>query len=126
MAEAPELTQAQKFVNKLELAANQKRMAFDKETALDVYDKLPEDSRNVLMKIALCESGFKADAHNSMNKNGTSDGGLFQINSIHGLSNRSDIDKNIDKALELYEDSGTQPWNSSKHCWSSFQIENPA
>ena len=35
------------------------------------------------MKIVACESGFNPGAYNPNNRNGSTDGGLWQINSVH-------------------------------------------
>jgi len=95
-------------------------MRFQKDGFLYVWNSLdmPIDDKIVLTSISYCESGFKIDAVNNKNKNGTSDGGLFQINSVHKLSDVTDPQSNINKAVELYTKNGTRDWNSSKHCWS--------
>jgi hypothetical protein len=66
--------------------------------------------------VAKCESGLKANAHNPKNPNGTTDGGVFQINSTHykrmerlGLDPYHAPD-NVEFARMLYEESGWQPW----------------
>lgn len=55
----------------------------------------PEDP-NTAIAIANCESGLKPTAYNPNNRNGSTDGGLWQINSIH------------DKTLEAM---GLDKWN---------------
>ena len=42
-----------------------------------------EEFGHKMAKIVECESNFKLKAHNPYNKNGSTDSGLFQINSIH-------------------------------------------
>ena len=42
----------------------------------------PEDPHTAVA-IARCESGLKANAYNPENNNGSTDGGLWQINSVH-------------------------------------------
>lgn len=42
-----------------------------------------EEFGHKMAEIVRCESGFKLKAHNPYNKNGTTDSGLFQINSTH-------------------------------------------
>jgi hypothetical protein len=42
-----------------------------------------EEFGHEMALIVNCESGFKLKAHNPYNKNGTTDSGLFQINSTH-------------------------------------------
>jgi hypothetical protein len=71
-----------------------------------------------MVKIAKCESGFKANA-----KNPTSTAtGIFQI--IIGtwdgnkcLGERWDYEDNIKCGWQIYKLRGTQPWISSQGCW---------
>lgn len=79
----------------------------------------PEDSATAL-KIAKCESNLNPNAHNNRNKDGTTDGGLFQINSVHdkrlaelGLD-KYDPDDNIKFAQLLHEERGWLPWSCRK------------
>ena len=86
-----------------------------KEEIREVFPENPEQ----MIAIAKCESGLKATAINTKNKNKTTDGGIFQINSTH----KTDIDKfdpkqNIAFARKLYDERGVKPWSASKHCWS--------
>lgn len=75
----------------------------------------PEDVERALA-VAKCESGFNPDAYNGKNKNGTTDGGLFQINSSHDKRlNELGLDKwnpedNVAFARMLYEENGWRPW----------------
>lgn len=43
-------------------------------------------------RIIRCESGYNPMARNDKNLNGSNDVGLWQINSIHGLSNEARMD----------------------------------
>lgn len=71
-----------------------------------------------MVKIAKCESGYKANA-----KNPTSTAtGIFQI--IIGtwdgnkcLGERWDYEDNIKCGWQIYKLRGTQPWISSQGCW---------
>jgi hypothetical protein len=72
----------------------------------------------IMVQVARCESGFR----NVPSKTG--DHGPFQINQVHldrlqelGLD-RTVIEDNIKYARMLYDESGTQSWYMSKHCWS--------
>lgn len=47
-----------------------------------IRDTFPKESRKAIA-IAFCESGLNPNAYNPDNRNGTTDGGLFQINSVH-------------------------------------------
>lgn len=86
-----------------------------------VWNLLDEQSlqdKIILSSISYCESGFNQVAVNTKNKNGTTDGGLWQINSVHKILNVKDPIVNRNKTLELYENGkGIGNWNSSKHCW---------
>lgn len=118
-AQAPDTT----FIDKVQTVAVSLNRSFDRDTAQNVYsylqDKLDSDDVTKLMLVALCESGFNPQASNK-NTNKSTDGGVFQINSIHGYSydELKNPIKNTDVAIKLYTDSNLQPWNSSKSCWS--------
>lgn len=80
-----------------------------------IRDTFPE-APNTAVAIAKCESGLNPNAINNRNKNGTTDGGLMQINSIHdkyldelGLD-KFDVDDNLKFARLLYEERGFAPW----------------
>lgn len=68
------------------------------------------------LAVARCESGFNPDAYNSKNKDGTTDGGVFQINSSHDKRMKAlGLDKwnpedNVAFARMLYEENGWTPW----------------
>jgi len=77
----------------------------------------PEFGRDMTVRVIACaisESGLRPKAVN-VNKNGTTDIGIFQINSVHGMSteDRIDIYKNIDKAFEIFKRRGFQAWYGS-------------
>lgn len=73
----------------------------------------PEAAIPVGIAVAMAESGGNPNATNK-NRNGSTDYGLFQINSIHGSlvvgKNWSDPVENARMALKLYKDSGWKPW----------------
>lgn len=71
--------------------------------AVKVWGK---EGKHILIKMFNCfysESGWRYDAI-GVNKNGTRDVGLAQVNDIHGMSleDRLDYKKNIDKAYQIY------------------------
>lgn len=72
-----------------------------------------------MIRIAKCESGIRENAYNK-NRNGTIDGGVFQINSIHKVPLKYvfDYEYNIDFAYKLYLAQGFGPWSASKRCWN--------
>lgn len=65
------------------------------------------------MLIAQCESRWNPKAYN-YNTNGTSDYGLFQINTVHvlryGTGFYYDWKQNVDVAYKIYKQSGWNPW----------------
>lgn len=79
---------------------------------------LPNVDIRKLIRIAKCESGYKADA-----KNGTSSAtGIFQFlwgtwdaNKCSG--EKWDFKDNIDCAIKVYKLQGDIPWRSSERCW---------
>ena len=71
----------------------------------------------LMTKIAFCESGLNPKARN---KESTATGVFQVMASVHGIS-RNRLENpmvNILVAKELFDASGTNPWNASKHCWS--------
>lgn len=87
----------------------------------DVGEEMGFSNRDIttMVRIAKCESGFKANA-----KNPTSTAtGIFQIiigtwdgNKCSG--ERWDYEDNIKCAWKIYKLRGTQPWVSSENCWN--------
>lgn len=86
----------------------------------EIRDAFPEDP-DTAVAIAKCESGLNIEAYNPRNTNGTTDGGLWQINDIHNAS----LDKlGFDKydpieatkyARILYERNGWRDWVCYTH-----------
>ena len=75
-----------------------------------------------LKAIIECESRGNPAAVN-LNKNGTKDWGILQINDVHkpkmkelGL-NIENPDHSLEYGLTLYEEQGVKPWLSSAKCW---------
>lgn len=62
-------------------------------------------------RIITCESTWNPRAYN-VNKNGSNDAGLWQINSVHGLSveDRMDVEKSTRFAIKLIKTQGFKPW----------------
>lgn len=66
---------------------------------------------DIMIAIANAESGLNPKAVN-VNRNGSTDIGLFQINSVHGYDELSlfDVKKNIEAAREIYKHQGLRAW----------------
>jgi hypothetical protein len=67
------------------------------------------------LKVFKCESGLREKAYNK-NKNGSSDSGVAQINSIHGVREKwlNNYRINILIAKQLYDEQGWNPWVCAK------------
>lgn len=96
----------------------------NKAVALDAIKKagFPESEWETALKVAGAESGFNPRAVNNKNTNGTSDYGLFQINSIHKptAQEKTDPYANAKRAYKIWKDAGNKwtPWsayNAGKH-----------
>ena len=73
---------------------------------------------DLLVKIAFCESSFNPLAVN-YNKDGSSDYGLFQYNSIHNFGELPlDVRWSTEKTIEWIREGKLHAWNASKKCWS--------
>lgn len=69
------------------------------------------------LALSQCESGFRTEAVSK-----TMDYGLFQINQVHRLD-AGDLENpvaNTAFAYILYQKQGTNPWLSSRKCWSKL------
>jgi len=71
------------------------------------------------LKIAKAESRYIIRAVNNKNKNGSNDKGVFQINSIHNLTDecRLNLYCNVKWSLEKMKKEGYGAWYSSEHKW---------
>ena len=104
------------------MATRKKRVATpiaNSEVERLIIEAFPEDPHRAVA-IAKCESGLKPTAHNPHNKDGSTDGGLWQINSVHDKElNRLGLDKYnpVDAtkyARRLYEQNGWGDWVCAK------------
>lgn len=75
-------------------------------------------------KVAFCESRWAVHAHNTKNRDGSNDGGLMQINSVHlpelharGLD-RFDLEDGVEFAMILMARNGTRDYKASEWCWA--------
>ena len=80
------------------------------------------NSYDILLAIIQCESSGNPNAFH-INKNGSIDYGLLQVNTIHkprmeklGLNIENPTD-NFAFGLMLYKDQGVKPLKASAHCW---------
>ena len=83
-----------------------------------------------LRKIAYCESRWRQYNKNGEVLRGTvnrKDIGLFQISMIYWKDEAEQLNinifepnGNIDMAIQIYKNHGTDPWKWSKMCWQSF------
>jgi len=87
------------------------------QTVIDrVTAELGQEMAMKVYAVISCESGWNSDAVNLANKNKTFDAGLWQINSIHGISNacKFDVNCSTDFAIELIKKQGLKPWTCAK------------
>ncbi len=80
-----------------------------------IRETFPEEP-TVAIAVATCESGLKPTAHNPHNRDGSVDGGIWQINSVHdkrlkelGLD-KYDPEDATKFARMLYEERGFRDW----------------
>jgi hypothetical protein len=71
------------------------------------------DQADNAYKVLACENGRLNPNARGMNTNGTSDVGIFQINSVHGVpeSYLKDWRTNVDIAYQIYKGSGWGAWS---------------
>lgn len=80
-----------------------------------IHDTFPEDPHTA-MAVAKCESGLNINAYNPNNPNGTTDGGLWQINDVHNPTlerlgyDKYDPEDATKFARYLYEQNGWRDW----------------
>ena len=81
------------------------------ESISQLITKMFPECPETMLAIAKAESNFKNDAVN-VNKNGSRDCGIFQINSIHGYDCEwlKDPHNNLDAARKVYEKQGLRAW----------------
>ena len=67
-----------------------------------------------MLAIMEAESGCNPEAVNTSNRDGSTDTGLMQINSIHGIpaSELLDPSKNIATAWTIYKKQGLKAWST--------------
>lgn len=95
-----------------------------KEYIIDKIMAVFGEDGKTAVAVARCESGLRYNAVNH-NTNGSTDYGIFQINSIHKAKyegrNIFDVDTNIDVAYQIYKAQGFSPWVAWKSgCYKNF------
>lgn len=85
-----------------------------KETVLVMLSDAGIDTAKA-ERIIFCESSWNPRATN-LNRNGSNDKGLWQLNSVHGLSDEVRLDpiKSTEFAIKLIKKQGFKPWVCSK------------
>ena len=76
-----------------------------------ICDTFP-DNCDLMIAIAKAESGLDPNTPPNGNNNGSTDTGIFRINSIHGYSQEylTDVDNNIAVAREIFDTQGITAW----------------
>jgi hypothetical protein len=82
----------------------------------EIKEAIIEEFGYNMAKVVECESNFKINAYNPYNTNGTTDSGLFQINSVH-KSNAKKLGMDLDTiegqfqyARYLVDRNGLRDW----------------
>jgi len=83
-----------------------------------IYEKFGKENYQIARAVAFAESRLNPIATNT-NTNGTTDTGIFQINSCHCKTIGADCEKklidpsfNIEFAYQLFQKSGWKPWTT--------------
>lgn len=86
----------------------------DKQEVMSYILEVFGDDADRAIWIAKCESGLRKDAINPNNPNGTTDYGVFQINSVHlkkrGDKFTNDWRENVRVAKKIFDEQGFRPW----------------
>lgn len=100
--EYPALAQRTHYVSVAEPSVRETVLAMLSEAGIDTVKA---------ERIIFCESSWNPKATN-FNRNGSNDKGLWQLNSVHGLSDEVSLDpiKSTEEAIKLIKKKGFQPW----------------
>ena len=105
------------------LILKKKKSANPEETIEEMIRRIAKEERvgeDLMVRIALCESQLDPKAVN-VNKNGTRDRGLFQINDYWwpNISDEQAFDPEWSTrwACKQVRAGGLRLWSSSKQCW---------
>lgn len=80
----------------------------------EIVEKYPWNSK-IMLAIMRAESGCNPRSDNTgLNRDGSNDKGLLQINSIHGFSDAERLDpiRNIEIAFRIWQNQGYQAWSA--------------
>jgi hypothetical protein len=74
---------------------------------------------DIALRVAKAENELFDEKAINYNTNGTTDGGIYQINSVHNVPDECRLNArcNIQWAMQTMQKQGTTPWYSSKHRW---------
>lgn len=90
----------------------------DKQEVMTYILEVFGDDADRAIWVAKCESGLRKNAINDKNPNGTTDYGVFQINSVHtkkrGEAFKTDWKANVDTAKQIFDEQGFRPWVCAK------------
>lgn len=85
------------------------------EEIVKVFSQSGKEAVDWALRCFYSESKWNAFAINDTNRNGTTDRGVAQVNSVHGYSEAIlfNYKENIRIAYQMYLDSGKTPWYGS-------------
>ena len=81
-----------------------------------IVDKFQDDAANAITLVRTCENSTFDQKRFNVNKNGTKDWGIFQVNDVHskryGEAFKTSWKANVDVAYEIYKSAGKKftPW----------------
>ena len=110
-----EIDNSSRWVARQEVASEQLKGVQEKDNTDDgslVEEKIRQafpEAPEIMIAVAKAESGLNPTATHT-NRNGSTDTGLFQVNSIHGYEQLTDVDKNIEAARKIFEKQGLSAW----------------
>lgn len=84
------------------------------QVVLSIEDKIKQtfpEQPEIMLAVAKAESKLNPHATN-INRNGTKDTGIFQVNSVHGYNEEwlKNEDNNLKAARKIYEKQGLKAW----------------
>lgn len=100
----------------------------DKQEVMNYIIEVFGDDADRAIWIAKCESGLRKNALNDKNGNGTTDHGIFQINSVH-IARRGDAftydwKANVHTAKKIFDEQGFKPWVCAKSIGEKNYLNN--